>query len=45
MVALLPTAEPRLPRCRPLAWIGELLDGAEDRERHRRHREQVARGR
>jgi len=45
MVALLPSAEPRLPRRRPLPWIGELLDGAEDRERHRRHREQVARGR
>src|SRR4029077_6639509 len=42
MVALLPSEEPRLPRRRPLAWVGELLDGSEDRERHRRHREQTA---
>ena len=45
MTALLPTAEPRLPRRRPLSWVGELLDGDEDRERHRRHREQTAPGR
>ena len=42
MLALLPEVEPRLPRRRPLAWVGELLDGTEDRERHRRHREQTA---
>lgn len=42
MVTLLPSADPRLPRSRPLAWVGEVLDGAEDRERHRRHREQTA---
>jgi len=42
MVALLPEVEPRLPRRRPLAWVGELFDGDEDRERHRRHREQAA---
>jgi 1-acyl-sn-glycerol-3-phosphate acyltransferase len=42
MVALLPEVDPRLPRRRPLAWVGEVLDGAEDRERHRRYREQTA---
>lgn len=42
MVALLPSLAPRLPRSRPLGWVGEVLDGAEDRERHRRHREQTA---
>lgn len=42
MLALLPEIEPRLPRRRPLAWVGEMLDGTEDRERHRRHREQTA---
>jgi 1-acyl-sn-glycerol-3-phosphate acyltransferase len=41
MVALLPEFEPRLPRRRPLQWVGEALDGAEDREHHRRHREQT----
>ena len=40
MLALLPEVEPRLPRRRPLMWVGELFDGDEDRERHRRHREQ-----
>ena len=39
MQALLPSAEPRLPARRPLAWVGEVLDGADDRERHRRARE------
>jgi 1-acyl-sn-glycerol-3-phosphate acyltransferase len=39
IVALLPTREPRLPRFRPLSWIGDALDGAEDRERHRRDRQ------
>jgi 1-acyl-sn-glycerol-3-phosphate acyltransferase len=38
IVALLPKKDPRLPRYRPLAWIGDALDGAEDRERHRRDR-------
>jgi len=42
MLALLPEVEPRLPRRRPLASVGELFDGDEDRERHRRHREQGA---
>jgi 1-acyl-sn-glycerol-3-phosphate acyltransferase len=42
MLALLPEVEPRLAGRRPLAWVGEVLDGAEDRERHRRHREQTA---
>jgi len=41
--ALLPATEAALPRRRPLAWIGEVFDGADDRERHRRHREQAAR--
>jgi len=41
MEALLPSAEPRQPRRRPLAWVGEVFDGDEDRERHRRHREQA----
>lgn len=36
LVALLPSAEPALPRRRPLAWVGEILDGDEDRERRRR---------
>jgi 1-acyl-sn-glycerol-3-phosphate acyltransferase len=45
MQALLPKEEPRLPRRRPLAWVGEIFDGPEDRERHRRHREQNAPGR
>jgi 1-acyl-sn-glycerol-3-phosphate acyltransferase len=45
MLALLPEVEPRLPIRRPLAWAGELFDGPEDRERHRRHREQAATGR
>lgn len=45
MLALLPAAEPRLPTRRPLAWLGEVFDGPEDRERHRRHREQTAPGR
>jgi 1-acyl-sn-glycerol-3-phosphate acyltransferase len=38
--ALLPATEPRLPRRRPLAWIGEILDGSDDRERHARYREE-----
>jgi 1-acyl-sn-glycerol-3-phosphate acyltransferase len=38
MEELLPKAEPRLPRRRPLAWIGEIFDGPQDRERHRRAR-------
>ncbi len=38
LTGLLPAAEPVLPRRRPLAWIGEVLDGAEDRERHARAR-------
>jgi 1-acyl-sn-glycerol-3-phosphate acyltransferase len=42
MQRLLPQSEPRLPGRRPLSWIGEVFDGAQDRERHRRHREQVA---
>lgn len=33
---LLPAREPHLPSVRPLAWIGPILDGAEDRERRRR---------
>ncbi len=45
MVALLPAAEPRLPRRRPMPWLGELFDGEEDRERHRRHREMEAQAR
>jgi 1-acyl-sn-glycerol-3-phosphate acyltransferase len=45
LIALLPVVEPRLPRRRPLSWVGELLDGADDRERHRRHREQTVSGR
>jgi 1-acyl-sn-glycerol-3-phosphate acyltransferase len=35
---LLPRNEPRLPRRRPLARIGEVFDGPDDRERHRRAR-------
>jgi 1-acyl-sn-glycerol-3-phosphate acyltransferase len=31
LVALGPAREPPIPRRRPLAWIGELLDGADDR--------------
>lgn len=42
MLALLPEVEPRLPKRRPLPWVGELFDGDDDRERHRRHREQAA---
>ena len=38
LVALLPEREPLPPRYRPLRWIGEALDGPEDRERHRRDR-------
>ena len=45
MVALLPDGEPRLPHRRPLAWIGDVFDGTEDRERHRRHREGAVRAR
>lgn len=33
---LLPDREPRLPSFRPLAWIGPVLDGADDRARRRR---------
>ena len=33
---LLPSREPRLPTFRPLAWIGQVLDGEEDRQRRRR---------
>jgi 1-acyl-sn-glycerol-3-phosphate acyltransferase len=33
--ALLPEAEPRLPRRRPLVWLGDLLTAAEDLERRR----------
>jgi 1-acyl-sn-glycerol-3-phosphate acyltransferase len=36
---LLPSTPPRLPRRRPLAWIGEILDGEEDRARHRASRQ------
>ena len=39
MEALLPDSEPRVPRRRPLGWVGEIFDGDEDRERHRRFRE------
>lgn len=38
MISLIPRSEPPLPRRRPLAWIGEILDGADDRERHARDR-------
>lgn len=34
--ALLPTAEPKPPRRRPLAFLSDLLNGAEDVERRRR---------
>jgi 1-acyl-sn-glycerol-3-phosphate acyltransferase len=30
IVAMLPTAEPRLPRRRPLRFLGDLLTGADD---------------
>ena len=33
---LLPRREPRLPTFRPLAWIGQVLDGEDDRQRRRR---------
>ncbi|HEX2221409.1 MAG TPA: lysophospholipid acyltransferase family protein [Candidatus Limnocylindria bacterium] len=35
LVALLPGSEPRLPRRRPLAFIGDLLSGEEDLARRR----------
>jgi len=35
MVALLPGREPRLPRRRPLRFIGDLLTGPADLERRR----------
>jgi 1-acyl-sn-glycerol-3-phosphate acyltransferase len=37
--ALLPAVPPRLSSRRPLTWIGEILDGEEDRIRHRAWRE------
>jgi 1-acyl-sn-glycerol-3-phosphate acyltransferase len=37
--ALLPAIPPRLSDRRPLAWIGEILDGEEDRARHRAWRQ------
>jgi 1-acyl-sn-glycerol-3-phosphate acyltransferase len=43
MTAFLPSSEPREPRRRPLAWLGEILDGDEDRARHRAYRESHAR--
>ncbi len=35
MMALLPTGEPRLPRRRPLRFLGDLLTGADDLARRR----------
>lgn len=45
MSALLPEREPRLPAFRPLASIGEVLDGTEDRQRRRRERPRAERPR
>jgi 1-acyl-sn-glycerol-3-phosphate acyltransferase len=42
MTALLPPSEPRMPRRRPLAWLGEILDGQEDRARRQAYRESRA---
>jgi len=43
MSALLPDKEPPLARRRPLAWLGELLDGDDDRARHQADRRLRAR--
>jgi 1-acyl-sn-glycerol-3-phosphate acyltransferase len=43
--ALLPEREPRLRRFRPLASIGEMLDGRDDRERRRREHPRTGRPR
>jgi len=42
MTVLLPSSEPRVPRRRPLAWLGEILDGEEDRARRQAYRESRA---
>ena len=39
LAALLPPAEPRLPRRRPLLFIGDMLSGGEDLARRRSERE------
>jgi 1-acyl-sn-glycerol-3-phosphate acyltransferase len=39
ITSLLPDAEPPVPRVRLLAWIGDALDGAEDRRARARDRE------
>ncbi len=44
LLALMPDAEPSLPRRRPLAWIGTILDGAEDRARRAGEKAPPSRG-
>jgi 1-acyl-sn-glycerol-3-phosphate acyltransferase len=39
IISLLPDTEPAIPRIRPLAWIGEALDGEQDRKARARDRE------
>lgn len=39
MMALLPAEEPRLPRRRPLSFLTDLLNGADDVARRRSHRD------
>ena len=45
LAELLPAREPRLPSFRPLGWIGQVLDGADDRERRRREQARTERPR